>query len=739
MQNMQLGRYQLLRVIGSGGMGDIYLADDPSVHRQVAIKMVSRTSLAATNSENNLLRLSQREAQAVAALDHPNILPLYDYGEQQFQGTFVTYLVMPYREDGSLADWLQQRMAAGNVTVQDVMHIVQQAASALQYAHDHQIIHLDVKPSNFLLRYGSDKRQTPDVLLTDFGIAKLSTLNSSVSQSVRGTPVYMAPELWEGQPTPATDQYALAAMSYEMLTGRPPFQGNPMQLMYAHVHTQPPLPSSLNPRLSSAIDAVLLRALAKKGEQRFPTIMAFATTLQQALQQLDPATLLDVSAQNGDANKAPSTPMMSNSYARLAISEEEARAGSRRDLTLPDGRRISVAIPSGAYNGQVIRVEDAQTTLADGTIVPLYLTLSVVSPLSTVPVDTHTLLSASEQMPTVASIQPPLQLQGVPSAVPIPTSAYQQRAAASIPPANNIGTFTTQQPQRGSSTTRIVLVALVMVLLLAGSGGLFYYFTSINHTPNQPGTTSVVNGNGQTATPTTQSYSTVTPTPQASPTVNPTATATVASATPTATTNPNSNANPYPPYKGSLMLNDPLQNNNNGNNWQTFSDNLGNACLFVKGVYQVSNVANYGGPCFAQATNYSNFTYEVQMTFLKVGPSFSGGGLAFRSSGGNYYYFEIFESGRYSLAACKGSDCSNGLASDLKNPIPAFHVGLNQTNTLAVVAHGNSFDLYVNGQQVVSNVVDKTYTSSQGAIGVYGEGSTGGPTEVVYQNAKVWA
>lgn len=429
---------------------------------------------------------------------------------------------------------------------------------------------------------------------------------------------------------------------------------------------------------------------------------------------------------------------MNNAYAKLAISEEEARTGSRRDLTLPDGRHVSVAIPSGAYDGQVIRVEDAQTTLADGTITPLYLTLSVVSPLTTVPVDAHTLLSDSEQMPTVASTQPPLQLHGVPSIAPIPTSAYQQSATAFVTPANNIGTFTTGQSQRGSSALRITLVALVIALLLVGSGGLFYYFTSVNHTPNQPGTTLVVNSNGQTATPTTQSYGT-TPTPQVSPTVGATATATVVSATPTATAAPNSNASPYPPYKGSLVMNDPLQNNNNGYNWQTFSDNIGNACIFAKKAYYVSDATNYGGPCFAQATNYSNFTYEVQMTFLKVGPSFSGGGLAFRSNGGNYYYFEVFESGRYSLAACKGNDCSNGLASDLKNPIPSFHVGLGQANTLAVVAHGNSFDLYVNGQQVVSNVVDKTYTSSQGAIGVYGEGSTTGPTEVMYENAKVWA
>jgi serine/threonine protein kinase/outer membrane protein assembly factor BamB len=291
-----LGRYRLLRLIGSGGMGEVYVAEDPGVQRQVAVK-VMRTEIATspeTETAKRATRLFQREAQAVAQLDHPFILPLYDYGEQKVNGMTFTYLVMPYRQEGSLAHWLHQHGSSNVLSLQDIAYIVQQAASALQYAHDRQIIHQDVKPTNFLVRSNNDSPARPDLLLTDFGIAKLDTFTTSMSQNVRGTPAYMAPEQCEGQSVPASDQYALAVMVYELLTGRPPFQGNAMQIMYAHVHIPPHPPSHLNARLPAALDGVLLRALAKKPEDRYPSISAFATAFQQALQGADTSSPLSL-------------------------------------------------------------------------------------------------------------------------------------------------------------------------------------------------------------------------------------------------------------------------------------------------------------------------------------------------------------------------------------------------------------------------------------------------------------
>lgn len=292
LEGLKLGHYQLLRLIGSGGMGEVYLAEDHRLHRQVAIKVI-RTEAAAypgTLESQEAARLFQREARAIAMLDHPYILPLFDYGEEKVDGREYIFLVMPFRQEGSLANWLRQY--GNRFNLEDIARFTQQAASALQYAHNHAIIHQDVKPSNFLTRNNPDNPVRPDLLLTDFGVAKLSTATSNISHSVRGTPTYMAPEQWSGDPVPATDQYALAIMVYEMLTGRPPFQGPPMRMMYLHASEPPQPPSTLNPRISHEVDAIVLKALEKYPQNRFVSISAFAQALQQALQSADGPTLV---------------------------------------------------------------------------------------------------------------------------------------------------------------------------------------------------------------------------------------------------------------------------------------------------------------------------------------------------------------------------------------------------------------------------------------------------------------
>lgn len=322
LEGLQLGQYRLLNLIGSGGMGEVYLAEDARIGQQVAIK-VSRTEASPypdASSATESARLFQREARAIAQLDHPRILPLYGYGEEQIRGETLTYIVMPYRREGSLVTWLRQRTNSAPLNPQDVAAIVTQAADALQYAHENNVIHQDVKPANFLVRNRNDASATvPDLLLTDFGIAKLSSATSHSSHAVRGTAAYMAPEQWIGDPVPATDQYALAVMAYELLTDRPPFQGRLEQLMYAHVNTPPQPPSTLNPRISNDIDRVLLHALAKKPAERFRSIAAFANAFQQAVQSGDAPTVIKPMSSNPVPGTmpalAPATIITSNSNA----------------------------------------------------------------------------------------------------------------------------------------------------------------------------------------------------------------------------------------------------------------------------------------------------------------------------------------------------------------------------------------------------------------------------------------
>jgi len=325
LEELQNGRYHRLRLLGSGGMGEVHLMEDARVSRQVAIK-VTRSEVASypdSDATRDAARLFQREARAIAALEHPNILPLYDFGEETLDSTTITYMVMPFCIDGSLAGWLYQRSTTNPLSLQDIAHLVEQAAEALQYAHDHQVIHLDVKPSNFLIRSNSKNLKRPTLLLADFGLARSSATTSSSSRTIRGTPTSMAPEQWSSRPAAATDQYALAVMTYEMLTGRPPFVGSMEQLMYQHFSVQPDPPSTFNPQIPAAIDLVLLRALSKKPEDRFPSISAFAEAFAQAVNTTsDRAIIVE-----------PQQPNVSNGADAISDAETLGTASEGKDVS----------------------------------------------------------------------------------------------------------------------------------------------------------------------------------------------------------------------------------------------------------------------------------------------------------------------------------------------------------------------------------------------------------------------
>ncbi len=281
----QIGPYRVINLIGRGGMGDVYLAEDPRIQRQVAIKVMQIDASPSANAPKRTSRL-QREAQAIAQLNHPNIVRLYSYDEETSGGVISPYMVMEYYREGSFAEWLRQRSEPPSL--QDVAHFIRQAADALQYAHTNGVLHQDVKPANFLIRTNKDAPNRPDIFLTDFGVARL--MNADVSTLMTAPMVtftYMAPEQLEGsaQALPATDQYALATMAYELITGRPPFQGPPSVVMRQHLNDQPQPPSLLNPRLPRAIDNVILRALSKRPEDRYSSISEFARAFQQAVQR----------------------------------------------------------------------------------------------------------------------------------------------------------------------------------------------------------------------------------------------------------------------------------------------------------------------------------------------------------------------------------------------------------------------------------------------------------------------
>lgn len=468
LDDLQNNRYHHLRLLGSGGMGEVYLMEDTRVSRQVAIKVIRSEgkSYPDSNPEIDANRLFQREAKAIAALDHPNILPLYDFGEENRESATITYMVMPYCADGTLEEWLRQRPSRV-LAPQEVAHLVEQAAEALQYAHDHNVMHLDVKPSNFLLRISKKNPDRPALLLADFGIARSFTTVSSSSHTIRGTPTSMAPEQWSSTPVFATDQYALAVMAYELLVGRPPFIGRMEQLMYQHFNAQPLPPSSYNPQLTPAIDAVILRALAKKPEERFSSVTAFASALTEAAQGLSTVSTSDLETIRSDALAH---------FATLSISQAEAASGLSRRITLPGGRQIVVPIPAGVQNGHVIRLANPDDPSSQGDTILLSI---AIEESGSTPAATE-LVSAvqSSKTPPSALLKPPAAVSAIDHSLPtVATSAASTSSPTKEAPV-------VERTHKRRPAAIITLSIAVVILLIAGT--VFFYTThqSANHPNN---------------------------------------------------------------------------------------------------------------------------------------------------------------------------------------------------------------------------------------------------------------
>ncbi|GHO93342.1 hypothetical protein KSF_033900 [Reticulibacter mediterranei] len=262
-----LGHYRLLRLLGKGGMAEVYLAYDEEKQREVAIKMISGHNV-------DYLERFMREVAAVDKLTHKHILPAYDYDSEESWH----YLVMPYIPGGTLRELLEE----GPLSPTAALELLEQIADALQFAHEQGIIHRDIKPSNILLR------DAHYAYLADFGVAKFVENSNRLTQTgtLLGTPEYMAPDLAEGPATSSTDIYALGIVLYQMITGQLPFVAEtPLAVYWKQIRDQPQSPSQHQPSLSPAIDAVILRALEKDPHQRFHTARELAEAFRQAIEK----------------------------------------------------------------------------------------------------------------------------------------------------------------------------------------------------------------------------------------------------------------------------------------------------------------------------------------------------------------------------------------------------------------------------------------------------------------------
>ncbi len=267
------GRYQILELLGEGGMATVYKAYDTRLERDVAIKVIRRDAFSSDDMDMMLKRF-EREAKSLARLSHPNIVGVIDYGEHEGS----PYLVMVYLSGGTLKDRLGKPMPW-----KEAIQLLLPIAYALDYVHDHNIINRDVKPSNILM---TDKGQP---MLTDFGLVKLfgehekdTTLTSSGTGL--GTPDYMAPEQWTGEPTAQSDLYSLGVVLYEMITGYRPYTADtPAGVLLKQATEALPLPKQYIPDLPKDVESVLLKVLAKSPADRYPNMHAFIDELQNLL------------------------------------------------------------------------------------------------------------------------------------------------------------------------------------------------------------------------------------------------------------------------------------------------------------------------------------------------------------------------------------------------------------------------------------------------------------------------
>ena len=268
----QLGKYKVVEVIGKGAMGVVYKGYDPVLERHVALKTV-RKELVDENLAAQIIARFKNEALASGRLNHPAIVGIYEYGENKQ----LAYIAMEYVQGRGLRDFLARQERFG---LQDVMTIMSRLLDALDYAHEHGVVHRDIKPQNIIM--------TPDgrLKLADFGIARIDRSSLTQVGSIMGTPAYMSPEQYAGQQVDRrSDIFSCGVVLYELLTGVKPFEGPTETVGYKICHEPHRNPSEINPQgVPEVFDAILTKALAKRPEDRYASAREFAQALAKGFE-----------------------------------------------------------------------------------------------------------------------------------------------------------------------------------------------------------------------------------------------------------------------------------------------------------------------------------------------------------------------------------------------------------------------------------------------------------------------
>jgi serine/threonine protein kinase/formylglycine-generating enzyme required for sulfatase activity len=699
----QLGQYRLTESIRRGGMATVYKGYQASLDRYVAIKVLF------FNRDPNFAARFKREARAIAQLQHPNILPIYDYGEQDG----MLYLALQYVENGAtLTDLMGAPMAP--VTA---LRLTSQLLNALDYAHQRSVIHRDIKPANVLM----PSPRWP--MLADFGIAMLLNDTSqrlTVPGLIVGTAAYMAPEQAEGRPVDArTDLYATGVVLYEMVTGRVPFEADtPIGVLTKHVYEAPPPPRRVNPDIPVAVETLLLRALAKDAAARYQTAAEMSADLERVASRIE---------QSGTQSQ------LTGLYHGGVQAFEEGRWDQAVDqfsklVTLDAGYEDASDMLEAAREAQERTKQEARQQM-EALRQRRQSTIQQQLPASAQPVATSSGETIVQKSSRETSRFTQIADSPVGTAPSASTSALAATPAAAPSPSESVAAIAPAQPAPAAQRSRLPLViggVVVLLLLALGVSRVAGLWPTSQVTPQ-------ANPTAANASVPTTSTSGVGDVATAEP-------ATAATAAPSSTeTQPVQQAGPPPPDPiGALIYEDDFS----AGGAKSGLEDLPKATDFQRGFHSPGvyhfRILQPNDTRWEILPRHTYRDFSLQIELIDNSDKFTGDvaqGMIFRVRDTEHFYALLIDprKGQYNVRKLDGKDQWSDLIA--WTPSPLIKQGAD-TNLLRIDAVGNAFTLYLNGAGL-ANFKDDTYSS--GMLGMMVANVDAEQPHMHFDNIKIWS
>lgn len=674
-----LGNYRIESRLGSGGMGEVYRAVHIHLNRPAALKVLHANQAVDPTFQARFLR----EARAAAALSHPNIVEVFDFGEQDGS----SYLVMELVPDGSLRSLLRQRATRQGWSLGLGVDLVRQAAEGLGYAHAHGMIHRDIKPDNLLLqRLEADGRGASAdrflLKISDFGLARLMEDTGELTQTgvVMGTPAYMSPEQCQGGALDGrSDLYSLGVVLYEVATGAPPFRVKSLsEAVFKHISAPPTPPREVFPDLPIALEEVIMRCLAKRPEDRFGSGGELADALDGALGDTELRTIVPTHYSAATLTPA-SAPAQPSAPTLAATPAQPMRAAEPPAPAAADPTPIAAEPPAKDAATTQVAEDDSATIRAS------------LAPVLTPPPAPTPPAPARRVAPAAVADETPSMVSSVSRHVTASRPAVSARPAASASrwerPAVAAAPATPPPPptERPAGLLAGLPLSRPWTLGLGGVGALALVIVLI---------VALTSGGHGSTQKTAVTGATHTATPKVS--VSPTATATPV---------------------GTTLYQAPLTSSTR--NWPNSSHSF-----FADGGYELRGA----WIAYSPSPRLGDGVVSVKMRQLS-GPADQFYGILFRGANDNlYYFYGVSASQQWTFSLVRSGNGTPIVAATSDSHIAS---GMNASNTLAVRAIGSHFIFYVNDAQV--GQADNNAIPS-GSIGLI---NTVGNLTVVYNDFTV--